>query len=153
MARLGFPVRPKVKRMKIEPGSKYDISAAVEASRRARKVRAAEVVKEMYKKYIGEFDTRLPCNCGKANITDRATTYDPNARPQDLSSILIGPGPYQPPEAPVTDFRVFHSYWCKKCGAAYEASVIETTRKYVPREQRPAALRWRDKKLAEIMAC
>ncbi len=140
---LSFPV---------EKGTTFDLSASIEKSRIARKKKSDEVFAEMQKKYFGTFDTRLPCNCGKANISDHAVKYDANWGRHHMGDFVIGPGPYRDPTDKIREFKVFHAYWCDICGAKYKTLVIEGSRKYVPLELRPSQKGWRTKKLLKIQA-
>lgn len=91
---------------------------------------------EKERKFLGNFDTGLPCNCGKANIMDRATAHDTKAPPRSIRDVQFGP----PPDirSQNVNFRVFHAYSCDACGVEYRNDVIEKTRGYVPRESRSA---------------
>lgn len=92
---------------------------------------------EKERKFLGTFDTGLPCNCGKANIMDHATAHDTKAPPRRIQDIRFG----SPPDirSQNKSFRVFHAYSCDVCGVEYRNDVIEGVREYVPLEQRPGA--------------
>ena len=83
---------------------------------------------EFRRTLLGIFDTKLRCNCGKANIADHAT----QGRVQE--SRVLGPGPshYQR----LQQFYVVHAYRCDTCGAQYASDVIEGARGYLPRDRK-----------------
>ena len=93
------------------------------ASERARKE-----LDRRKKKWLGAFNTGLPCNCGAANITDHAKEHeepwDGRFRPEPTAQELL------------ERFQVAHSYRCDTCGAKYDVEVVEGTRGYVPPDRK-----------------
>lgn len=101
---------------------------------RLREEARAEL-EEKKRNFVGNFDTGLPCNCGKANITDHATAHNTKAPPRNIRDIRMGPGPGI--RSQNENFRPYHAYSCDTCGAEYRNDVIEQTHGYVPLEKRP----------------
>jgi hypothetical protein len=99
----------------------------------------SKVLDEAHKKYLGDLDTGIKCNCGQANITDQATAEDPNAAPIDFHNVICGPSPTHFQR--LQSFHVFHRYFCKFCGDKYENDIIEGSRGYKPLEAREPIVR------------
>lgn len=106
----------------------------MDESRQRRQAEVTQRLARMRVEAVGNFDTGLPCVCGKAQVIDHATERDPDYRPR-YTDVRFGPQP--PDDEKIRLFRVFHKYWCDECGLEYKNSVIEGKRGYTPREKRP----------------
>lgn len=104
-----------------------------EADNRRREEEAVAELKRKQREWVGNFSTGRVCNCGHAHITDHATVENPNASYIPMSERRFGPQPTAREQNEA--FRVYHAYWCDRCGAVYKNEVIEGVRGYVPIEK------------------
>ncbi|HEC94199.1 MAG TPA: hypothetical protein ENI56_02390 [Candidatus Kaiserbacteria bacterium] len=88
----------------------------------------SEALTEVRRKYLGAFNTGIPCVCEKGNIIDHATA-------QSFTEIPFFPlAPDLSYQEHLDRFSVDHDYWCEVCGAFYVRSVVE--KKYCTLEMR-----------------